>query len=90
MKLQLTAVLIKEEVGGYSSICPELEVASQGETLEEAVENLKEAVEQLERQFIKRALQRTKGNQARAAEMLGIHRNTLFMKLNQFGIRGEI
>jgi len=45
MKLQLTAVLIKEEVGGYSSICPELEVASQGETLEEAIENLKEAVE---------------------------------------------
>lgn len=45
MKLKLTAVLVKEEGGGYSSLCPELEVASQGETVEEAVEMLKEAVE---------------------------------------------
>jgi len=45
MKLKLTAVLVKEDVGGYSSICPELDVASQGETVEEAVGNLKEAVE---------------------------------------------
>jgi len=45
MKLKLTAVLVKEDVGGYSSICPELNVASQGETVEEAVGNLKEAVE---------------------------------------------
>jgi len=52
--------------------------------------NLKEAIEHLERQFIKRALQKTKGNQAKAAEILGIHRNTLFMKLNQLGIREEI
>ncbi len=45
MKLRLTAVLIKEDDGGYSSICPELEVASQGETVEESIEMLKEAVE---------------------------------------------
>jgi len=45
MKLKLTAVLVKEDVGGYSSICPELDVARQGETVEEAVGNLKEAVE---------------------------------------------
>jgi len=45
MKLKLTAVLVKEDVGGYSSICPELNVASQGETVEEAVGKLKEAVE---------------------------------------------
>ncbi|ODS42730.1 MAG: hypothetical protein MSIBF_05390 [Candidatus Altiarchaeales archaeon IMC4] len=45
MELQLTAVLRKEDVGGYSSVCPELEVASQGETVDEAIENLKEATE---------------------------------------------
>jgi len=45
MKLQLTAVLIKEEGSGYSSLDSQLEVASQGETVEEAVEMLKEAVE---------------------------------------------
>lgn len=39
-----TALLGKEE-GGYSSLCPELDVASQGATVEEALANLREAVE---------------------------------------------
>ena len=33
------------EGDGYVSLCPELDVASQGETVEEALANLKEAVE---------------------------------------------
>jgi len=52
--------------------------------------NLKKAMECLEKQFIKRALRRTKGNQAKAAKILGLHRNTLFAKLNQLGIREEL
>jgi len=40
----LTAVL-KEEDSGYSVLCPELGVASQGETFEEAIANIKEATE---------------------------------------------
>lgn len=51
--------------------------------------NLKDAIEQVERQFIKRALQKTKGNQAKAAEILGVHRNTLFTKMKELGIREE-
>lgn len=43
-KLGLTAVLEKEG-DGYVSLCPELDVASQGESVEEAVGNLREAVE---------------------------------------------
>jgi predicted RNase H-like HicB family nuclease len=43
-KKQFTAVLHKEE-DWYVSLCPELDVASQGKTLEKALENLKEAVE---------------------------------------------
>jgi len=39
-----TAVVWKEE-NTYVSKCPELEVASCGNTLQEAIENLKEAVE---------------------------------------------
>lgn len=35
----------KEPDGGYSVICTDLDVASQGETIDEAVENIKEAVE---------------------------------------------
>ena len=39
-------IAIKEEPeGGYSVVCTDLDVASQGETIDEAVENIKEAVE---------------------------------------------
>ncbi len=41
---KLTATIWEEE-GAYVSRCNELEVASLGETPEEALENLKEAVE---------------------------------------------
>jgi predicted RNase H-like HicB family nuclease len=41
---QLTAV-IEREGDGYVALCPELDVASQGDTVENARENLKEAVE---------------------------------------------
>ena len=41
----LLNVIVKEEGKGYSVICPELNVASQGETFEESINNIKEAVE---------------------------------------------
>ena len=41
---QLTAI-IEREGNGYVSLCPELDVASQGKTIEEARQNLQEAVE---------------------------------------------
>ncbi|MDP3639859.1 MAG: type II toxin-antitoxin system HicB family antitoxin [Nanoarchaeota archaeon] len=41
----ILTVVIKKERGTYSSWCPELDVASQGNTVEEARKNLKEAVE---------------------------------------------
>lgn len=44
MTRSLTAVLIRED-NGYVSWCPEIDVASQGGTVEEAKSNLKEAVE---------------------------------------------
>ena len=40
----MTSVLWKEDIG-YVSKCPELSVASCGDTIEEAAKNLKEAVE---------------------------------------------
>jgi predicted RNase H-like HicB family nuclease len=39
--------LIYRENDGYVSVCPELDVASQGHTVEEASANLREAVELL-------------------------------------------
>ncbi len=44
MKRTLTAVLIRED-DGFVALCPEIDVASQGDTVEEAKANLKEAVE---------------------------------------------
>ena len=41
----IITVVVKEEDKGYSVICPELNVASQGETFEESIKNIKEAVE---------------------------------------------
>lgn len=41
---QLTAIIEREE-GGYVSLCPEFDIASQGDTIEEARLNLREALE---------------------------------------------
>jgi predicted RNase H-like HicB family nuclease len=44
MQKQLTAI-IEREGNGYVSLCPELDIASQGDTIEEARMNLREALE---------------------------------------------
>ncbi len=44
MSRQLTAV-IQREADGFVALCPELDVASQGDTIETARENLREALE---------------------------------------------
>ncbi|MBW4542023.1 MAG: type II toxin-antitoxin system HicB family antitoxin [Myxacorys chilensis ATA2-1-KO14] len=43
-KQQFTAI-IEREGDGYVSLCPELDIASQGDTVEEAKQNLTEAIE---------------------------------------------
>ncbi|PIP08422.1 MAG: hypothetical protein COX52_00250 [Syntrophobacterales bacterium CG23_combo_of_CG06-09_8_20_14_all_48_27] len=44
MQKQLTAI-IEREGNGYVSLCPELDIASQGDTIEDARINLREALE---------------------------------------------
>ena len=41
---RFTAMIYRED-GGYVALCPELDVASQGNSVEEASTNLREAVE---------------------------------------------
>lgn len=43
-----------------------------------------EAVGEFEKRFIKRVLDRANGNQSRAAQLLGIHRNTLSRKIDEY------
>ncbi len=44
MNRKLTAIIEREE-NGFVSLCPELDIASQGDTIEEAKKNLQEAIE---------------------------------------------
>ena len=44
MSRRLT-VIIEQEGSGYVAICPELDVVSQGDSVEEAHSNIKEALE---------------------------------------------
>ena len=42
--MKLTAI-IEAEGDGYVSLCPELDIASQGDSIEQARDNLREALE---------------------------------------------
>ncbi|MBW7957593.1 MAG: hypothetical protein H3C68_06835 [Deltaproteobacteria bacterium] len=44
-EISVSAVLIEREDGTYRANCPELDVESEGESSEEAFENLKAAVQ---------------------------------------------
>jgi DNA-binding NtrC family response regulator len=46
-----------------------------------------DARREFEKMFIARALQRTKGNLGDAAEMLGLHRNTIARKMSEYRIK---
>jgi Fis family transcriptional regulator len=45
---------------------------------------LEEAITEFEKKFIKCVLDHSKGNQSRAAKVLGIHRNTLSRKVSDY------
>lgn len=42
--MKITAI-IEREGNGYVALCPELDIASQGDSIEQARDNLKEAIE---------------------------------------------
>jgi DNA-binding NtrC family response regulator len=50
---------------------------------------LDEAVRELERKLIQNALARTNGNQSRAAEVNGMHRNTHSRKITEYKLNGR-
>jgi len=43
-RITITAELVEEE-GGYTVYCPELDIYTQGDDIEDAIRNLKEAAE---------------------------------------------
>lgn len=44
-RITITAELIKEKEGGYTVYCPELDIYTQGDDVEDAIDNLTEAAE---------------------------------------------
>jgi DNA-binding NtrC family response regulator len=46
-------------------------------------------VAEFEKRFIQTALARSRGNKTRAAEALGLHRNTLTRKIAQYSLNGR-
>ena len=72
----------------------------EGESVKEKLESLvtemiekhillDEAVGAFEKKFIQAALAQTRGNQSKAAEVLGVHRNTLSRKIAQHKANGQ-
>ena len=45
MKTRTFTAIVQKDRAGWSAFCPDLDVASQGETVEQATANLREAVE---------------------------------------------
>ncbi len=50
---------------------------------------LDEALQEFEKKFIQSALTKTSGNQTKAAQILGVHRNTLNRKIVQHKLNGH-
>src|SRR5438067_559303 len=50
---------------------------------------LNEALSEFEKRFIQSALTKTRGNQTKAAQVLGVHRNTLNRKISQHKLNGH-
>jgi DNA-binding NtrC family response regulator len=46
-----------------------------------------DARREFEKMFISRALQRSRGNVGEAADLLGLHRNTIARKITEYRIR---
>ena len=69
-----------------SALPAQMLLAASAEAGRPGVHFLKQGVREFEHQMILRALRQTHGNQSRAAELLGIHRNTLITKMIELNI----
>ncbi|MBI2060286.1 MAG: sigma-54-dependent Fis family transcriptional regulator [Nitrospirae bacterium] len=70
---------------GKSDLAPEIRLPISHDL--PFTEVARKASEQVERQLILEALQKTKGHQGKAADLLGITRRTLYNKIKELGIR---
>jgi two-component system response regulator HupR/HoxA len=69
-----------------SGLSPQLRQVAEEESLSEVSGSLKDVVENIEKRKIVEALDRTKGNKSRAAELLGLSRLGLRKKMERYEI----
>ncbi len=48
--------------------------------------DFEDAVSEFQKKFIRKVLEKNSGNQSKAAKSLGMHRNTLSRKIEEFGL----
>lgn len=72
-----------------SLLSPGLRQVAEEESLSEIGSSLKDVVENIEKRKILEALERTKGNKSRAAEILGLSRLGLRKKMERYDIDGD-
>jgi len=48
--------------------------------------SFEDAVDEFEKRFIRKVLEKSNNNQSKAAQSLGIHRNTLSRKIDELGL----
>ena len=80
----------RRKAGGLSALCSEL-VTMGLSAADETVENVHERVVSLvEKELIQQVLKGCQGVQTKAATRLGINRNTLHKKIEDYGLESEV
>jgi two-component system response regulator HupR/HoxA len=69
-----------------AQLSPHLRQVAEEESMSEAGASLKDVVEGVEKRKIVEAIERTKGNKSRAAEILGLSRLGLRKKMERYGL----
>ena len=67
-------------------VAPDLRPGEPADTPDWLTGTMPEAIERVEREMIRRALEASGGNRAQAAERLGIRRQLLYQKLERYGV----
>ena len=84
----MAAVVVKNRPNSKEKVVKEKLESLVTEMIERRI-YLDEALGEFEKRFIQTALTKTKGNQTKAAQVLGVHRNTLNRKIAQHKLNGH-
>jgi DNA-binding NtrC family response regulator len=84
--IQRAVVLARETVLQLQDVPLDVAMPETVSLLAEDALPLREACDQFERQYVLRTLERAQWNVSRAARLLGVHRNTVLVKLTSWGV----